>query len=373
MTTLRVPREQARTVLVGRIQAGEELATTQADIAESAGGWRDWLYLFSTWREHTTAELKAVYESEDEPRGFDAVTQTTDRSSPQYTFPYSKSALDYGLSTLRSLVERLPLAVEPQALQARPENDQTPREHGASPGGRKVFVIHGRAAGGFREAAARFIEHLGLSAVILAEQVIGGRTIIENLEANAIDVGYAIVLLTPEDRAYGPDDEPPPRTNRARQNVILELGYFMAKLGRKMLPLLCKKVLSCQPTSSVSSTSHSMTVARGRLCSPESCRKRVMTSTQQGSSTKTRLNKRAPTGQRAGHGARRRTTGLARPPSRRRDRGFEARHPDMARGWSRLRLRMERCVQCSISSSSTRANATAPPADRQHPANPAQY
>ena len=123
-------------------RAGEELATTQADIAERAGGWRDWLYLFATWREHAIAELKAVYETEDEPRAFDAVTQTVDHSSPQYTFPYSRAVLTTGLWTLRSLVERLPLAVEPEALQARSENDQTPREHGASPGGRKVFVVH---------------------------------------------------------------------------------------------------------------------------------------------------------------------------------------------------------------------------------------
>src|ERR1700730_3872155 len=122
MTTLRVPREQVRTVLAGRIQAGEELATTQADIAERAGGWRDWLYLFSTWREHTTAELKAVYESEDEPRSFDAAPQTADPSSPQCASPYSKSAPNRGLGTPRSLGERLPLAVEPQALRARPES-----------------------------------------------------------------------------------------------------------------------------------------------------------------------------------------------------------------------------------------------------------
>lgn len=241
MTTLRLPREQVRTVLGGRIETGEELATTQADIAERAGGWRDWLYLFATWREHTTAELKAVYESEDEPRTFDAVTQTVDHSGPRYTFPYSKSALEMGLGTLRSLVERLPLAVEPDALRARPGNDQTPRKRSALPGDRKVFVVHGRAAGGFRDATARFVEQLGLRAVILAEQAIEGRTVIESFEANTIDVGYAIVLLTPEDRAFGPDDEAPPRPNRARQNVILELGYFMAKLGRNNVVALLQE------------------------------------------------------------------------------------------------------------------------------------
>ena len=45
------------------------------------------------------------------------------------------------------------------------------------------------------------------------------------------DVGFAIVLLTPDDvgRALLEVIEKP----RARQNVILELGFFIGKLGRE--------------------------------------------------------------------------------------------------------------------------------------------
>jgi predicted nucleotide-binding protein len=139
-----------------------------------------------------------------------------------------------GSRKLRDLVERLPLAVEPEALQVRPGKvDKTSQAHGAAVGSSDVFIVHGRSAGGFRDSVARFIEQLGLIPVILADQASEGRTLIEKFEASALDVGYAIALLTPEDWAYGPNDEPPPRPNRARQNVILELGYFMASLGRK--------------------------------------------------------------------------------------------------------------------------------------------
>lgn len=92
----------------------------------------------------------------------------------------------------------------------------------------KVFIVHGHD-----EAApvmvARFIEGLGLEAIILHEQRNKGRTIIEKLEAYS-DVGFAIVLFTPDDvgRAVGDEDLNP----RARQNVVLELGYFIGKLGR---------------------------------------------------------------------------------------------------------------------------------------------
>lgn len=92
----------------------------------------------------------------------------------------------------------------------------------------KVFIVHGHD-GEARETAARFLSKIGFEPIILNEQANRGRTIIEKVEANA-DVGFAVVLLTPDDmgRAKGDTDLEP----RARQNVLLELGYFMAKLGR---------------------------------------------------------------------------------------------------------------------------------------------
>ena len=55
-------------------------------------------------------------------------------------------------------------------------------------------------------------------------------TIFEKLIANA-NAGYAVVLLTADDlgRAKSEDVDGP----RARQNVILELGYFLGRLGRE--------------------------------------------------------------------------------------------------------------------------------------------
>lgn len=92
----------------------------------------------------------------------------------------------------------------------------------------KIFIVHGQDVA-IRESIARFIERLGFEAVILHEQANRGGTIIEKIEANR-DVGFAIVLLTPDDegRKMGDSNLAP----RARQNVLLELGYFMAYLGR---------------------------------------------------------------------------------------------------------------------------------------------
>jgi Predicted nucleotide-binding protein containing TIR-like domain len=88
---------------------------------------------------------------------------------------------------------------------------------------RKVFVVHGRQDGP-REAVARFLEKIGLEAVILHEKANEGRTVIEKVEAHS-DVGFAVVLLTPDDEGCLKGESPQPR---ARQNVLLELGYLSA-------------------------------------------------------------------------------------------------------------------------------------------------
>lgn len=90
-----------------------------------------------------------------------------------------------------------------------------------------VFIVHGHDDG-TRETVARFIAKFGLRPVILHEQPNQGQTVIEKFERNS-DVGFAIVLLTPDD--VGGVDSSNLRP-RARQNVVLELGYFVGKLGR---------------------------------------------------------------------------------------------------------------------------------------------
>jgi predicted nucleotide-binding protein len=92
----------------------------------------------------------------------------------------------------------------------------------------KVFVVHGRDEGS-REAVARFLERIGFEPVILHEQANQSRTVIEKIEAHS-DVGFAVVLLTPDDEGSLKGEAPQPR---ARQNVLLELGYFIGKLTRK--------------------------------------------------------------------------------------------------------------------------------------------
>ena len=92
----------------------------------------------------------------------------------------------------------------------------------------EVFLVHGRDDGA-KQTVARFLEQLQLEAVVLTEQPNQGRTIIEKFEKYA-HVKFAIALLTPDDTG---SLEGELQRNRARQNVIFELGYFIGKLGRE--------------------------------------------------------------------------------------------------------------------------------------------
>jgi len=103
----------------------------------------------------------------------------------------------------------------------------------------KVFIVHGHDSE-LKNDVERFIHEIGLEPIILHRQADDGATLIEKFEKNS-DVGYAFILLTPDEIAYTVDQVNIPESkrkteNRVRPNVIFEFGYFVGKLGR---PRVC--------------------------------------------------------------------------------------------------------------------------------------
>ena len=102
----------------------------------------------------------------------------------------------------------------------------------------KIFIVYGHDTEA-REQLELLLRRLKFEPVILANMVAEGQTIIEMLEKHSLGVKYACVLLTPDDEGHkleSPKDKKP----RARQNVVLELGMFLATLGRKRVAILHK-------------------------------------------------------------------------------------------------------------------------------------
>jgi hypothetical protein len=127
------------------------------------------------------------------------------------------------------LVSEMPVAIP----------DSVQREKGAVHS-EKVFVVHGHDEAVLHEVS-RFLEKLKLKPIVLREQPNRGKTIIEKFEANS-DVGFAVVLMTKDDMGASIDDAESERYQpRARQNVILELGYFIGHLRRDRVCVLKEK------------------------------------------------------------------------------------------------------------------------------------
>ncbi len=137
------------------------------------------------------------------------------------------------INKLSSIKDRLLLIYELNHL-----NKRKIGEPEIIPGdGKKIFIVHGHDEEA-KYSLARFLEKLGIEVIILHEQPNQGRTIIEKFEDYS-DVGFAVVLLTPDDLG-GPKNSPEDLLPRARQNVIFELGFMIGKLGRERVCALHK-------------------------------------------------------------------------------------------------------------------------------------
>jgi predicted nucleotide-binding protein len=101
---------------------------------------------------------------------------------------------------------------------------------------RKVFLVHGRDNEAKNEVA-RFLDKIGLEAIILHERANAGRHLLTKFQEEAGDVGFAVILITPDDACSGPDE---PQRARARQNVVFELGFFIGKFGTARVAALVK-------------------------------------------------------------------------------------------------------------------------------------
>jgi predicted nucleotide-binding protein len=143
-------------------------------------------------------------------------------------------SVDQEVACLNSIVDRLDIFPLDSSV---PPELSTTRVSKATDLSR-AFIVHGHDEGA-RESVARFLERLGLTPVILHEQANLGKTLIEKLEHYG-DVSFAVVLLTPDDEGRTAGTAETLRL-RARQNVLLELGFFVGSLGRERVCALHKE------------------------------------------------------------------------------------------------------------------------------------
>jgi predicted nucleotide-binding protein len=103
---------------------------------------------------------------------------------------------------------------------------------------RKVFVVYGHDQPA-RDQLEAMLRRWGLEPLILDQLATEGQTVIEKLESAMAEATFGVVLATPDDEGHrvGRPDE---KALRARQNVVLEMGMLLARLGRKHVAILLK-------------------------------------------------------------------------------------------------------------------------------------
>jgi predicted nucleotide-binding protein len=232
--SLTLPREEAAKSLAGQIAKGQ--AFLQA-LMNTSGLRSDLEKVHADadrWHAYNIELLVRIFDNERESLSY--VTETAplmigfiSMGGPGPSFGEIlkdwRDDMQRRLHALETVHDKLSLFPEP----SHPPAALTARRS-LAPGGRAVFVVHGHDDLA-RETVVRFLERLGLDAIVLFEQPSKGQTIIEKFEEHADRASFAIVLLTPDD-VGGKAQETPTLTPRARQNVILELGFFMGSLGR---------------------------------------------------------------------------------------------------------------------------------------------
>jgi predicted nucleotide-binding protein len=138
-----------------------------------------------------------------------------------------KSVVSEGRDVTREILD--------EAVSKRDEGEQPKQAEEKSD---RVFIVHGHDQRAVDQTEI-LVHRFGLTPTILRNEPNQGNTVIEKFEAHS-KVGLAIVLLTPDDVGCIAANAPAGLQARARQNVIWEWGYLVAKLGRPNVICLYK-------------------------------------------------------------------------------------------------------------------------------------
>ena len=212
--------------LEDRIQLGEEILNfpvkTQTDFETNRDN-------YNHWNDYNSEYLKQSFNNEynEYKDRYDKCAMLIgfgqNRTGPQGKLINFKESVEAKVTNLKKLLGKADLLKssieEPNKTEMEDTTEKT----------NKIFIVHGHNDH-IKIDVARTIEKLGLEPIILSEQPNQGQTVIEKFELHS-EVGFAVVLLTADDLGRVKTSEED--KYRARQNVIIEMGYFIGKLGRR--------------------------------------------------------------------------------------------------------------------------------------------
>ena len=228
---LLVSGEETYQQIEAQIEKGKKLRDTQIDLQDELSRARK---DHGNWSQYNKVLLLKIFDTSTITDKYDRhcihppigiISSPLEEKSVRFSKDLTRynSNIERDINHLKGILEQLPLYDEPSDTHQSNFGDE-------------VFIVHGHDEAA-KHKIARFITDLDLSAIILDEQPSRGQTIIDKFEEHANEAGFAIVLLTADDvgASKGRTDGLKPR---ARQNVIMELGYFLCGLGRERVRIL---------------------------------------------------------------------------------------------------------------------------------------
>jgi len=148
----------------------------------------------------------------------------------QYLVDGKRQAILLLKQAVRGLEEEIAHQSEPEAAPLAAAAAIHPQDRS------KVFIVHGHDNEAKTEVAL-FLHRIDLEPIILHERPNLGRHLLTKFQEEAEGVGFAVVLITPDDEGALKDE---PLRGRARQNVVFELGFLIGKLGPSRVAALVK-------------------------------------------------------------------------------------------------------------------------------------
>jgi predicted nucleotide-binding protein len=224
----------AQQKITQRIEMGHALIDRDVAAVESDSGLERARHEYEKWSDYNAELLRRLFDDQSIAKEYSSSWGAISiwERPLQEEGKELRDDIQEKIDKLEGISARLELYPELKGPRTVTADDTPPKAVG-----RKVFVVHGHDEAA-KEKVSSLLRKLKLEPVILHEQASKGKTIIEKFEQYA-DVGFAVVLLTPDD-VGSPIEERDQLKPRARQNVILELGFFLGKLGRSKVCALHK-------------------------------------------------------------------------------------------------------------------------------------
>lgn len=118
------------------------------------------------------------------------------------------------------------------------KDDQAEPKESPAPTGEVVYIMYGEESQAL--IVQKMIREWNLEVKLLTDLAMGAATLIQKLICAGNDAAFVFVILTEDDLVKDKDDK---EYTQPRPNALIELGYYLGRLGQDKVAILCTKTV----------------------------------------------------------------------------------------------------------------------------------